>query len=111
MYKYKLRPGYQSKQLLIEFVLKAVDDEFLECFYQTLEPIHPQQIKVTDLWMNDEVMIMFESDLGGFEMSIDNYGDVFIMAPINQAVIIKIDELISSHDAFEKLEVDMDEYK
>jgi len=111
MYKYKLRPGYQSKQLLIEFTLNAVDDEFLECFYQTLEPIHPQQIKVTDLWMNDEVIIVFDVDLGGFDLTIDNWGGVFIMSRENQVVIMKIDELLSSHDGFGKLDVDMDKYQ
>jgi hypothetical protein len=111
MYKYKLRPGYQSKLLLVEFFLKTVDDEFLDTFYQTLESIHPEQLKVSDLWMNDEVIIEFDSDYGRFDLTIDNWDEVFILAQNNQAVIEKIDELLSSHNSFIPLEVDLNEYQ
>ena len=71
MYKYKLRPGYHSEHLLIEFA----------------------------------------SDCGDFDLSIDNWGSVFIMAPKKQSVIIRIDELLSSHNSYIKLQLDMGEYK
>jgi hypothetical protein len=110
MYNYKLRPGYQSKLYLIEFFLKEVDDEFLETFILSLESLHPKQIKVTDVWVNDEIVIEFDSDIGVFEMNIDNYGEVFIMAPNNQQVIVKIDEILNEDENFSKLVVDLDEY-
>lgn len=111
MYKYKLRPGYKSSELLIEFCIKSANDAFFDSIYAALKSINLQKQSVTDLWMNDEVLITMNSDCGSFEISVDIWDGVFIMSPENQTVIIKIDEILSNHIDFIKLEVDFDEYK
>ena len=111
MYKYKLRPGYKSSELLIEFFIKAANDDFKNTLFQALESLNLQQKGLTNLWMNDEVLIEFESNHGFFEISIDIWDGVFIMSPNNQDVIIKIDEILSKHNKFTKLEVDFSAYK
>jgi len=88
---------------------KPLDD--LNSFVQAIASIHPKKTKVTDLWMNDEVLIEFASDCGDFDLSIVNWGSVFIMAPKKQSVIMRIDELLSSHNSYVKLQLDMGEYK
>lgn len=111
MYKYKLRPGYKSSELLIEFCIKSSNDDFINSFYQALQSLKLQKQGETDLWMNDEVLIEFDCVNGFFEVSIDIWGGVFIMSPNNQDVIIKIDDILSKHNEFTKLEVDYSEYK
>jgi len=111
MYKYKLRPGYKSSDLLIEFCIKSANDEFIESLYKAISGINVKQLGTTDLWMNDEVLIELESDFGHFEISIDIWDGVFVMSPNNQAVVLKIDEILSKHNKFTKLTVDFDEYK
>ena len=111
MYKYKLRPGYKSSELLIEFNLKSANNEFFESLYQALKSCGLQKRSTTDLWMNEEVLIEFGSIFGDFELSIDIWDDVFIMSPNNQGVIIKIDEILSKNSAFTKQKVNFDVYK
>lgn len=111
MYKYKLRPAYKTSELLIEFFIKSANDEFFGSFYSALSSLNLEQQSVTDLWMNDEVVIDLNSDQGSFEISIDVWDGVFIMSPNNQNVIIKIDEILSEHIEFTKLQVDFSEYK
>jgi len=111
MYKYKLRPGYKSSELLIEFFIKAANDDFKNTLFQALESLNSQQKGATNLWMNDEVLIQCDCELGSFEISLDIWDGVFIMSPNNQGVIFKIDEILSKHNKFIKLEVDFSAYK
>ncbi len=111
MYKYKLRPGYKSSELLIEFCIKSADDEFFQILYGSLNSLKIKQKQVTDLWMNDEVVTEYDSDSGCFEISVDIWDGVFIMSPNNQAVINKIDKILIGHKDFTKLDVCFDEYK
>ena len=111
MYKYKLRPGYKSSELLIEFCITSANDDFKNSFYQALSSLNLQKKGVTDLWMNDEVLIEFDCDNGFFEVSIDIWDGVFVMSRNNQDIIIKIDGILSKHSEFSKLEVDFSEYK
>lgn len=56
-YKYRLRPGYGSDKLLLEFLLTNTDTEFNKDLFTTLKDLNPTADKVEDLWMNDEVLL------------------------------------------------------
>ncbi len=73
--------------------------------------MNPTLEKVVNLWMNDETIFIVHSDMGDFEISKDCRGGVFIMNVSNQAAIDKIHELLKSHEGFDSLDVDPEDYK
>lgn len=111
MYKYYLRPGYQSQNLLIEVFYGAENETFVSDFLSSIEEINPQLIDALDLWMNDEVLITYDSEIGKFTLSKDIWGFAFIMAEDNQNSIIEINSILEKSALFEKVEVDFEKYK
>ncbi len=109
-YKYKVRPGYGSTELLIEFLPDKADEVFFGCIFRALEAIRVTPVDVVDLWMNDEIIWNMKSDAGEFELSKDIWDMVFIMADNNQAVIEIIDSLLEKDGCFIKEEVDFNNY-
>ena len=61
-YKYHLRPGYKSQNLLIEIFSGAENEDFFANFFDSIKGINPKVDKITDLWMNDEYL--FEVKIG-----------------------------------------------
>lgn len=111
-YKYHLRPGYGSDELLLEFInLDASDSNFEKDFFVVIDRIHPEVHSVHDLWMNDEVVLDVQSDKGSFSFHKDIWDYVFIMADENQPCIISIDEILRNSNLFEKVDVDFEKYK
>jgi len=91
-------------------MIPKADRKFLEDFAMALEPINIKAGEKCNLWMNDEVIQSFTTDIGSFELSIDIWDLVFVMSKTNQSVIIEIDKLLQSHHLFEKEEVNFSEY-
>ena len=56
MYRYHLRPGYGSKELLIELLPKSADQVFLDELFGILDQLNAKVKDAQDLWMNDEVL-------------------------------------------------------
>ena len=110
-YKYYLRPGYGSANLLIEFISGVENDTFNIDLFDAIKTIRPELIDLQDLWMNDEVLYFIQSNLGDFLLSKDIWDLAFIMADHNQTCIAKINELLLADSRFEKIEVNFDDYK
>lgn len=110
-YKYKLRPGYGSSELLIEFCNIEQPENFIKKLISILKN-HEFQFKgTTDVWMNDEILIHLESSNGKVIISKDIYDFIFILGENNQKDIKKIDSILRQSDLFEKEIVDYSNYK
>lgn len=110
-YKYHLRPGYGSDELLLEFILDSSDIQFGKDLLETLQSINPKIDSVEDLWMNDEILLQVSSDKGAFLFSKDIWDFAFITAENNQACIEHIDLVLSKSDLFKKEDVNFEDYK
>jgi hypothetical protein len=110
-YKYYLRPGYKSQDLLIEIVSGAEDEYFLTDLLDSLSEINPKVDKMNDLWMNDEIEIEVSSDIGLFYVSKDIWDLAFIMSDNNQECINKINLILLKDKNFHKAEVNFEDYK
>jgi hypothetical protein len=110
-YKYHLRPGYGSKQLLLQFFPDIADTVFEKDLFSALQEIHPSVQDVQYLWMNDEVVLTVCCDKGEFQYSKDVWGFAFIMAEENQDCVLAIDELLKLDNLFFKEDVDFEQYK
>ncbi len=51
-------------------MMPKIEERFLKDFAIALEPINIKAGEKINLWMNDEVMLCFTSDLGDFNLSI-----------------------------------------
>lgn len=110
-YNYYHRPGYGSDEFLIEFISGVEENTFLPDLLGAIVILKPVINDVNDLWVNDELILKFDSVSGLFTLSKDLWGFAFITSENNQAVIGRIDELLSGHPKFEKVPVDPERYK
>ena len=110
-YIYRLRPGYGSDKLLLEFILGSSDTEFIKDLLTALKDISPVIDSVADLWMNDEVLFSMSSTQGAFLLSKDIWDFAFITAEENQSCLKLIDSILSNNSLFEKEEVDFKNYE
>jgi len=110
-YKYHLRPGYQSEDLLIEIFYGTENKNFFSDFFDSIAKINPEVEKMTDLWMNDEYIFYVNSDIGAFSISKDIWDLVFIMSDYNQECLEKINLLLLEDKNFQKVEVNFENYK
>ncbi|MCP2026658.1 hypothetical protein L1276_001802 [Flavobacterium sp. HSC-32F16] len=110
-YKYYFRPGYQSEELLLDFFDGAENESFVSDFLHAISELNPKMIDILDLWMNDEVLMTYESLAGKFTLSKDIWGFAFIMAENNQDGVVQINSILEKAALFEKIEVDFEKYK
>ena len=110
-YKYYLRPGYGVKTLLIDIFFGAENEDFFTDFINAIISIHPQIKSVNDVWMNDEINLEMDSDMGSFEISQDNWGFAFIISNMNQNVLFVIDKILQNDEKFLKVEINYKKYK
>lgn len=110
-FSYKLRPGYGSKDLLLDFNAKQSADQLQAELISILENNGFKFESAEDLWMNDELLFNFSSQNGAIVLSRDIWDFIFVHGDKNQADIFKIDALLSANSLFEKLPVDFSEYK
>ncbi|WKL46724.1 hypothetical protein Q1W71_17365 [Flavobacterium pectinovorum] len=66
---------------------------------------------MNDLWMNDEIEIEVNSDIGLFYVSKDIWDLAFIMSDNNQECINKINLILLKDKNFHKTEVNFEDYK
>ncbi|MCP3930381.1 MAG: hypothetical protein GY705_14915 [Bacteroidetes bacterium] len=111
MYKYTVRPGYGSEELLIEFSPDKADETFFNCLFGAITKLSLKIMDIHDLWMNDEVLISLDSEKGKFEISKDVWDLVFILSKNNQKIIKKIDDLLGNSIHFKKELVDFKDYR
>jgi hypothetical protein len=110
-YGYHFRPAYGSPLLLIEIFRGADSDDFLTDFLDAVKEVNPIVTSVEDLWMNDEVMLDVQTNMGMFTLSKDTWGFAFLMADSNQPCLMTIDLLLQNDNRFEKIVIDFDKYK
>lgn len=108
-YKYHLRPGYDSGNLLIEFISGVEKVSFEPDLLEALKKLEPLLIEQQDLWMNDETLFLLESNVGSFSISKDIWDLAFIMSE-DQNCIVKINELLLTDQKFEMIDVDHKKY-
>ncbi|MCR4032509.1 MULTISPECIES: hypothetical protein [Flavobacterium] len=111
MYQYYFRPGYKSENLLIEVFDGAENESFVSDFVFALSEIQPKMIEVSDLWMNDEILLSYDSEIGQFTLSKDIWGFAFIMAENNQDGLIRMNSILENSEWFKKVEVDFEKYR
>jgi hypothetical protein len=110
-YKYHLRPGYKSQNLLIDIFSGAENEDFFSDFFDSIAAINPIVDKINDLWMNDEYLLDFTSDIGSFSISKDIWGFAFIMSDDNQESLNTINLILLKDLNFQKVEVNFEDYK
>lgn len=110
-FKYSCRPGYGSKDLLIDFHNPSDQKLLVQEVLNVIEELKPVNNDFKDLWMNDEFVYIIKTDLGQMEFSIDSWGCAFILAENNNELINTIDKILNQNSMFEKIEVDFNEYK
>lgn len=111
MYQYYFRPAYKSEELLIDIFGGAESESFNSDFLNTIAILKPTMTDILDLWMNDEVLMNFDSEIGSFTLSKDIWGLAFITAEHNQEGLSKINSILENSELFEKVEVDFENYK
>jgi cold shock CspA family protein len=111
LYQYFFRPAYHSEELLIDVFSGAESEIFTTDFLHAIEEIKPKMTDILDLWMNDEVIMTIDSEIGQFTLSKDIWGFGFITAENNQEALIRINSILEKSELFEKVEVDFENYK
>lgn len=110
MFTFAVRPAYKSKELLIEFRKGSGNDDMIEAMRSVLDQASVELIEKIDLWQNDEVIYKMKSQYGEFELSSNNWGCIFIMAPDNQAAIKALGVLFSGSHKFQQEVVNFEQY-
>lgn len=110
-YNYHYRPGYKSKELLIEIFSGVEDENFMSDLFQAISKLSIRIDDIQDLWMNDEILLIIESNMGSFILSKDIWGLCFIMSENNQKCISEINKLLEQDIRFQKNEVDFKNYQ
>ncbi|KAA5549053.1 hypothetical protein [Adhaeribacter rhizoryzae] len=111
MYNYRIRLGYGSGKLLIEFVKGVEKENFLTDLKEALSPINLEFEEILELWMNNEVLFHVNSSEGKFLLSKDIWDFAFILADDNQECVKRIDQILSKSKFFIKEEVDLSKNK
>lgn len=71
MYKYYFRPGYGSSKLLIEFFIGTESNSFISDLFAALSELNLEIIDVSELWMNDEILLNIHTEMGELMISKD----------------------------------------
>ncbi len=109
-FSYKLRPGYGSNELLIEFFKTGDTNIFISNLLSILKTNNFKIDGIQDFWQNDEALIDLTSANGKIIISKDIWDMVFIMAEDNQNDILKIDNILLESGLFQKLKTDPKDY-
>jgi hypothetical protein len=110
-YSFIRRPGYGSKNYLIEILSSESESVILTDLLSAIKELNPKLNDIQDLWMNDEILIHIECDRGQFIFSHDIWGLTFLTADEDQALVNHISNILSQHPKYSKLEVNDSDYK
>lgn len=117
MEKFRVRPCYKSKELLIEFWGEHRDIKFpdieaiLAQGLKAKQTEHPSLETASIAIATDQFISFWQYENGEYELNDDTWA-LFIHAPVNNAqVIADIKQVLISSGQFFKEEVDFDEYR
>ena len=105
---YKVRPGYGSEKLLIEFGPDSSDKHFISDLKSVFAENNLIPKSTQDLifsWLTT-----FDSPCGPLEVDNDEWGFVFVHAGENQDAINYMDRILSGSGLFQKEEVNYEDY-
>ena len=105
---YKVRPGYRSKKLLIEFGPDSSDERFVSDLRSVFAEHNLIPKSKEDLIFMS--IATFDSPCGPFEVDHDEWSIVFVHAEENQDAIQYVDRILSESGRFQKEEVDYEDY-
>ena len=109
MYKYRVRPGYGSTKLLIEFMSDSSDEAFVAALRSVFSASGVRaQTKEDLVFLFRTVM---QSPVGSFELDHDEWSMVWVHADENQDVIPYLDRILTASGQFQKEEVDFAQYE
>jgi hypothetical protein len=110
-YSYKLRPGYGSHELLLDFAARHSPDQLQHALSHILQEAGFVLVGMADLWMNDEFAFIYKSKKGRITFSRDIWDLFFIIGDNNQEDILMLDKLLAENPLFAKEEVDFSNYQ
>ncbi len=103
-YKYKLRPGFKSNELLLEFFSGVELDTFFGDLHAAIAEIEPLIVASEDIFVNDEIRYFYHSKIGNFMLYKDIWNFAFILSKDNQKSILLLDAMLSKNPKFEKIQ-------
>lgn len=108
MYLYRVRPGYGSDKLLVEFMNDSTEEAFVADLFAILSANGIRAIQENDLiFVHQSVM---ESPAGLFEIDHDEWCMIWLHADDNQDAIHFIDRILTASGKFQKEPVDFAKY-
>jgi hypothetical protein len=115
-HKFRVRPGYRSKKLLIEFCGDHHSNEFPDVYRILSNGLNSKSIRHPELdtlsiaLTSDEIISIWQYSNGRYEID-DDIWSLFIIAPSNNLqIIMDIESVLVASGMFEKEEVDYSEY-
>ena len=108
MNNFTIRPGYQSKDLLIEFNTSLEVEDFQEKMLGVFNDLGLKPIDVMDTMFFQAVE--FEIEEGTFAFDLDEWGFFWIRAKKNET-IEALAKMLEGHTFLKRIEVDWNEYK
>lgn len=110
-YSYKLRPGYGSRELLLELNCNGHPDSLQKDLFKLMEEAEFTFSRSGDLWMNDQLLFEFKFKSETITLTRDVWDLFFITGETSQNAIRTLDKLLSKDSLFEKLEADFSAYE
>ena len=124
LHRYKLRPGYGSNELLLEFESQIDDRLFVEELFRvltsggfTVTRLNAIGIFVecaaVDFAEDKQYCVWFSSPYGTFTVSVDEWGGIFGhgLKTSDQSALRHADKLLKQSGLFERIEVDSFDYR
>lgn len=108
MYRYRVRPGYGSSKLLVEFMTDASDEAFVGAL-RAIFMANGIKTRGTEEHVFLAAATM-DSPAGVFEVDHDEWSMVSVHAEENQEAIHFVDRILAASGQFQKEEVDFGEY-
>ena len=109
MFKYRVRPGYGCKKLLVEFMPDSSNESFLAALRSVFAANSIKRKSKEDLVFLFRTVM--ESPAGFFVLDHDEWGMVWIHAEANQPVIPYLDRILAASGQFQKEEVEYAQYE
>lgn len=107
MHSYKVRPGYGSGKLLIEFHSDSSEEKLVADLNAVLKAAGLIYHSIKDYFL----IRRFKTPTGPFEVDYDEWGFVWVFADENQDAIHFIDQLLQKSGLFQKEDVDYKQYE
>jgi len=107
--RYRVRPGYGSKNLLVEFMSDSSDEAFLAVLRSVFSANGIKAKRKEDLLFLFRTVM--DSPAGTFEVDHDEWSMVWVHADKSQNVIPYLDRILTASGQFQKEEVDFAQYE